>query len=392
MLARILKIIFLDIIPSLGDILSDLLNSREMLGGLNVISTTIHNVFYTVTEVSGNDTSERNSTSDRNSTSTYHEDQDVIWGCIGFFLIFAPGLPMAIACVNYFICQGGFYPFRRCVAILCFICYPFAILITQIGGLCGSVVSDNILVAFVGGEAFFQSSPQMVLQLFTIQYGYQTGPLQIITICLSFFLLAKTAIMFDLLYLESVDTKLDNWKMKVKYVIKVIPVYTTGIVFRIGGLSITIAYLRYWSLILIAILIYQYAVTAYQLGYNGRDIFIAIISNLGSMTRGVMDSGTKAQASFAFLTISSILTFIHQSTCLVSILVMTNLSPSYFSHWSPKTKLKYFPYTNYIISGVIAVGILNLILIFTRRDTLKLSGTKNKNAKEPGRDEETAFT
>lgn len=379
MFARILKIILLDMIPTFLDIGTDLINSLDMIG-FNTTSTIITEVVNTVTDVAGNGTFFSDLLPEvGNSTSSYHED--FIWGGVGLALIFAPGIPMAIT-----ILIEDFKDARsRCAAVLAFTCYPIFIFIVQFWGICNSGMADTGIVLAVGGEAFFESGPQMVLQLFTIQYGYQTGPLQIATICLSFFLLAKTAVMVDLLYLETNGTKFENsWKIccieipiqKIQHVLTVIPAYTTGIMFRIGALSITTAYLRYWSIIPIILLIVQYAATANHLGYDKEDIPIAVISNLGSMTKGAMYTDVKS--SNMFLVISAMLTFFYHCTCLVTILVMTTVSPSYFSHW--ETRLVFFHYTNHIICGVIGMGIINLILIFATGH--KLNGPKMMKSME----------
>ena len=88
------------------------------------------------------------------------------------------------------VCTMLFYP-------IAMICASFAALCKALSGK-GSE-SWKLSTLMMGQEAFCESFPQILLQCYTIAYGYQITIVQKVTIFESFFLLARVAIVYDLL-------------------------------------------------------------------------------------------------------------------------------------------------------------------------------------------------
>ena len=76
----------------------------------------------------------------------------------------------------------------------------------------------------------------------------------------SFIMIAKTAIEFDIMS----RGKNLGFRDSFVHMIKVLPCYATIIVFRVSALSLTIAFLRLWSLIPICFLFVEQALISYS--------------------------------------------------------------------------------------------------------------------------------
>ena len=112
----------------------------------------------------------------------------------------------------------------------------------------------------VAAEAFFESFPQMILQGYTILYGYEVTTAQIISICASFLLLARTCIWIDLFMLDEELT----FRETIIHTIKVLPTHVSTIIFRVSSFSLTIAFLRGWSVIPIVVLYFGLLIITYK--------------------------------------------------------------------------------------------------------------------------------
>ena len=105
-----------------------------------------------------------------------------------------------------------------------------------------------------GGEAFFESFPQLVLQLHIIFRGYDGTTLQYFTIAWSAFTLAKASIQFDIVGNQiELNGKIEH----VIYMLKVAPLYVTGIIFRCTSLALTLAYFRMFAIVPITIYVFE---------------------------------------------------------------------------------------------------------------------------------------
>ena len=130
------------------------------------------------------------------------------------------------------------------------------VILLQIYGAfsCGNAQLHGFMAVGVALEAFLESFLQLVLQMFTICYGYDITTAQIVTICASFIILSKASIDLDL---EMYEHKLKLCEIILHY-LKMIPGYGATIAFRAVSFSVTLAFLRVWSLIPMFLLIMEF--------------------------------------------------------------------------------------------------------------------------------------
>ena len=127
---------------------------------------------------------------------------DEIWGTIGLSLVFVPGIiAMFPEMVAYIYKKEWRQAFGYFIVGLTF---PILFLVLQFAAImmtcCKSrldVDHMSFITRFTGIEAAVESCGQLLLQIFTILYNYETGKIQKITIITSFIQLAKCTIMQD---------------------------------------------------------------------------------------------------------------------------------------------------------------------------------------------------
>ena len=174
---------------------------------------------------------------------------------------------------------------------------------------------------------------------------------QIITISASFVLLSKASIDLDL---EMYEHKL-TFKDTVVHYLKTAPGYCATIAFRALAFSITLAFFRFWSLIPICFLMFEF-IAAYRIAFGTFGSFDGVvdspflpmmITNLGVSNVGMigacgyMRSKSKEEGKFVyeylgktntFIRLSSIASFIHHATVLTVILALVIHDPTFFEH------------------------------------------------------------
>ena len=322
---------------SLFDVGSDLINSLDFLG-YNVSSTNVNVI------------SLSSVTNTPNNTEEFEVHQR--WGIFGISLIFLPGymiMPMVFVALasGRGILVGGMA--ELIIATVLLAMYPILLIIIQVvnvvmnGSLVNKKIQQLTLIA-VGAEAFFESFSQMVLQGNTILYGYEVTVIQIITVIASFILLARTAILYDITM-----TKGDmEFTESLTHTIKTFPCYATIIIFRVLAFSLTIAYLRVWSIIPIFILFVELVVIAYIRYRNlekGWKLFMAIylssISNGGVLVAnnlleydrfgefGKELDDEAVEGGRKFVRLSSIASYTHHAVVLMAIMVLVKCNPDY---------------------------------------------------------------
>ena len=171
------------------DIGSDLVNSLDFLG--HNASRIMSESFYLRHDLTPGDILNETVKADAREISNLH----TIWGTLGISIMFLPGIMrIPIVLVNLMYGRNMFkqnqkdfgvrvdtklkkvesYFFQACHILF----YPIAMLFGTISALCKAFVGkysefQKLSVAMVGQEAFFESFPQILLQCFTIAYGYE---------------------------------------------------------------------------------------------------------------------------------------------------------------------------------------------------------------------------
>ena len=156
-----------------------------------------------------------------------------------------------------------------------------------------------------------------------------------------------------------------------------LPCYASTIVFRVTSFSLTIAYLRLWSIIPITLLFLELAVMSYRRYQNVKEtsrrfafVYLTCLSNAGVLNAnniGELNSDIRDKKAEddgrRFIRISSIVTFIHHSSVLSLIMVMSRLLPDYFEQGRLKVIILRpdSPHFLWVFSVTILVGLLSCV-------------------------------
>ena len=264
--------------------------------------------------------------------------------------------------------------------------FPLSVVVLQFYNTftCGSDIYNGFMAIGVALEAFLESFLQLVLQVYTIMYGYDITNTQIVTISASFFILAKASIDLDL---EMYRHELDFREIVMHY-LKLTPGYSATIAFRVLSFSVTIAFLRLWSIIPISLLMIELSAVCYicfrklSSGEIETSAYLPlIITNLGVSNVGMIGANEfmweeLKQAQWQvnryyketnkFIKLSSAISFLHHTTTLSVILALVSQDPNYFEHWGwPSFIIKnyggyFYDHMYWVFALNISMGIIGL--------------------------------
>ena len=201
------------------------------------------------------------------------EGNHPVWACLTFAIMLGPGL---IVC--FYMVTSGFLKnitpieqtpkwFQQKLFLLGMIStfiFPIGVLLTQFFELfiiwLASINTDPskrkeyddmlktirfITQVEAAIEAFFESVPQLVLQTYIIAATKEATKTQIVTITFSMVMLAKTTILYDLMYNSTgVDRMERPLRTTAKYLVAVLPLYVTSAIFKVN--TITIIFVFYF--------------------------------------------------------------------------------------------------------------------------------------------------
>lgn len=366
--------------------------TMDVIAGVGFIKGTKNHTSTLNTSVTTNSTGDVPVTyillnSSANSTNTQEiTNHHLVWGYLTIALIFLPGIFVVLSpdtVERYWNCKKEYVLFRLLFTFVC-LCYPLLLAIIQIIALCSPTdhTSNRNLIHLVAYEAFFESAPQLMLQLFTLFYKYEGSWVQAITIIGSAFLLGKTVIEFDATF-HNVELK--GFMGTVKYTLSVLPLYVSSILFRIVSITITLAYLRFWSLLPMLTLLLELIVTSgVCIQWNPTVIYAMVLSNLSTMNVGMvydLDKDYLANHPLpvdinrrlkTFVKVSTVVTYLHHTICLVIIIVLVIYYPTKMAHWN--SDLVNFLQPNdsnfrLLFAMIFLTGLMNLLLVlYTTRD------------------------
>ena len=166
-----------------------------------------------------------------------------------------------------------------------------------------------------------------------------------------------------------------------------LPGYAATIAFRALSFSITMAFLRVWSIIPISLLFLELSVAYYtssnRPGWGDFSQSLPIIiTNLGVTNVGMLAArwlilkerkqeyfiaGAYYEGNNKFVKLSSILSFIHHLIVITTILGLVAYNPCYFEHWiCPKFILNnydgfFYDHMYSVAGGIIGLGSFGLV-------------------------------
>ena len=311
----------------------------------------------------------------------------VVWGALGIAIMFIPGLVSMVMYIfnnshtkNKF--RKGEYP-HDLIVMLLMAMFPLTMIAFQFYSTftCQGEVYQGYMAIGVALEAFLESFLQLILQTYTIFYGYEITNTQIAAICASFFFLSKASIDLDL---EMYKHELSPCDI-VKHFAIMLPGYAATIAFRVLSFSMTMAFLRMWSIIPMCLLFLELSVAYYvSFKYDKDDLSRTvpiIITNLGVTNVGMLgakhlineeqkqNSGDVKifyEDNDKFMKLSSTLSFIHHFIVVTAILGLVLHNPCYFEHWAcPKFILSnydgfFHDYMYLMVGGILGLGLFGL--------------------------------
>ena len=170
------------------DVGSDVWNSLELLGIItrNTISNT---------------TTFPNKIDSMAMADDARQEIHIVWGTLGICTIFLPGILLLPAILADDLFERNWK--SAAWNMVCFLFFPILLLITTIRVLISKHCREDddrmkFVQFVVGAEAFFESFIQLILQEYTILYGYPVTMTQIATMAASFIMLARASILFEI--------------------------------------------------------------------------------------------------------------------------------------------------------------------------------------------------
>lgn len=353
------------------DIGSDIANSLNFLGVFkndtynNITSLSLTNLAH---PLNAHSTIPFSATNEMLRCATMDQREDVIWGVLSLVIVFLPGAFMGISLMLSEINNRNW-----CGVILCLILgipllsavFPFIVLGNSFVAIIKKCQKKELaqneqfgITRMIGLESSVESTSQLLLQLFTLLNGYHGTSLQKISIVASFFQIARCSILNDIeSKIELMGGKSLTSKESLMETIYRLPTYSSTIIFRIGSLCLTMAYLRYYSLIPIALLVVMQTIITLErfkkvdassakigwprikklenrinwkidsivalVGYN-----IGVVADYGSRHLFVEDEKEVLQ----FIKNSTIASFMHHSAMLIIIMILGRFVPNVIDH------------------------------------------------------------
>ena len=342
---------------SLADVISDIFNSLDLMNPAQIQET----ITRPIKTIQPNKTmeqliNERYSQIIKGNCDIRNIHMDEYWGVIGFILVFIPGILL----LPPFLCGAMRQKDWRWFLIFLFLLpiYPVTLVLLQWLYIVSNFYKAEWLNAiseianiFVAMEAFFEAFGQLVLQGYTISYGYQKDGdyfkhQQLISIGFSFLALSRVALLYDMA-MKKVQMALVK---TICHTVEIFPCYAFTLIFRVTSLTLTIAYLRIWATIPIGVLLLELFIISYiryikveEKSRRFAFVYFAALSNVGVLNvnsfgelNGDKEDHKDDKDGRRFIRRSSIITFIHHSIVLSVILVLSQINPEFFTEGKRK--------------------------------------------------------
>ena len=382
-------------LTSLFDVGSDVVNSLAFMG-YNISSKIVDTVEGTEESSSfWNVTDSMNTSENDMGNNNVEYRVDFIWGVMSMVIVFLPGMLASIPVIAYSIRKQDWILLIG--ASVLSVTFPITFLILQFAGLFfvransgATGIYKFFAVLATGLEASVESSCQLALQMFTRLYGYPPTTIQTVTMIISFFQLSKCSITQDIEWVSMANEEELGFKDMLKEAIKRLPCYVTTIIFRVSSVTLTMAFLRMWSVLPMTVLFIGSTIIGFRRNKSQSDdnftgilnaIYLAV-SNIGVMNAYALRVDLKERAPDAedddedsvrtFVRQSSIVTFLHHTIALSVIIILSMYAPAYLPHLaSPDFQLKPSnPHFFTFFGFVFLMGCYSLTVILYRAENL----------------------
>ena len=272
--------------------------------------------------------------------------------------------------------------------LLCVFCFPAGFLLAQVWHIYAVVMEDKYMIKqfeflckrLRGFEAFFESGPQLTLQIFIVFYTKTWTETQLASICFSLLSLSSTAVISDMLYATLKDAKTTS-----VFLASVLPLYLSSVVFKVGSLSLTLIYLRYYAIIPIVFSCGLKAFVAYKLKFCFRDSLEMAVCNMTVVFVGPSEPKGKSKdgSRFRFMMFSTLISIVVFDSILIILAILFNLYPDTLKFWKNilinpgNSDINSLCSLNFIIGILILISFISLfLLIATKYTKLSQSGAQ----------------
>ena len=321
-----------------------------------------------------------------------------IWGSLSLFIVFLPGTLIAIPQVLESLLGKQYQD--AIFAFFLMLIFPLLFPAFQVIKIMQILISsdrlnktmekiDPYLVSWVGAEAYYESFPQLVLQLYILLNGYNVTKIQIGSILFSVVTITNTSMRTDIEMRCHIKNMPRTCTENIKERITNLPCYLSTIAFRAVSFALTIAYLREVSIGTNLFLLMILAIISFKrvnCRSNGEDKF-SDAANYCFTNFGVMsvhglgldteenENGKRRQdeedptAITKFIRYSNLFSFIHHIAVLAIIMLL-----GYFKIWKyleffeyleddqlllkPKTPTFYWMFSTTILMGCYSNNLL----------------------------------
>ena len=267
------------------------------------------------------------------------------------------------------------------LVVLLVLCFPLGVMTAQLTEIFLLVADKPELlkpVSFItngamGLEAFLESGPQTVLQFYIIFNTKKLLPTQAVSIGISIFTLAKTAIMYDYLMYEA-DHRGVTFIRTLRYLASVLPLYFTSAYFKISSIAVTAIYLKFLAFIPMGLIYFLLLLSARRMKFSCGDAFVLSVTNVTVVCIGPSKSRKVEDSRYKFILASIAICFTILQTCLGVLLYLFNSESSRFHESRDWPKLMLNPKQeddlkklNFIILSIIFTGVTNICLVLASK-------------------------
>ena len=300
-----------------------------------------------------------------------------IWGILSIILIFPPGFVLYFPEMIGDICDMNWC--NAFFMLVFSIFFPVVFISIQLYTIIMTCLKKEVsqrdqtfITRMTAAEAGLESTGQLMLQIFTILNGFPSNWIQKVTIVSSFLQIGRSVILQDIevkILIKKEESL--TFFQSLKETLKRIPIYVPTIIFRTGSLVVTMAYLRYYSIIPIFVLFIELGVVSCSRFSDHMDHYAGplMISNVGVLNtyaftqegEGRLCGDSEDEYIKRFVVQSSLITFIHHTSILVIILVIGYFQPQEFFistlTITPGSLSFYL-----MMGGLIGIGALSLVI------------------------------
>ena len=211
---------------------------------------------------------------------------------VGMYAIFSKGLQKSINCPLYE-CPRWFQKVILCLGLLMIFIFPIGMLCTLVfesiivfKAYRGFNVDENMLKTLLfitemvtALEAFFESGPQIIHQIYIACATREVTATQAISVTISMIMLAKTTVTYDMMYNQS-GTGTRSFRQTIKYLIAILPLYISSVAFKAGSIAIFCMFMGFYAIGVLGLIFLVLRFITYKMGFSSSDGIILSLTNL----------------------------------------------------------------------------------------------------------------